>query len=65
MLNEYFLVVFTQEIILDIPNNEQIFRAEKSERMKGIPVTKEIVEQEIDRLKKFKSTGPDEIYLST
>ena len=62
ILNEYFITVFTQENLQDIPVSEQMFRAEENEKLKDITITKEQVEKEIDRLKKFKSPGPDEMY---
>ena len=40
ILNEYFLTVFTQENMQDIPDSEQILRAEESEKLTDIPVTK-------------------------
>ena len=49
MLNEYFFTVFTQENMQDIPDSEQIFRAEESEKLIDITVTKEKVEQEMDQ----------------
>ena len=62
IMNEYFLTVFTKETLHSMPGCEQVFRGEGGEKLIDIPITKEIVEQEIDRLKKFKSPGPDEIY---
>ena len=62
IMNEYFLTVFTQEKVQDIPESEQVFNGEEAEMLTDITITKEIVEQEIDKLKKFKSPGPDEIY---
>ena len=62
ILNEYFLTVFTQENMQEMPVSEQMFRANDNEKLIDIFINKEIVEQEIDRLKKFKSPGPDEVY---
>ncbi len=45
-----------------MPNSEQMFRADENEKLTDISIAREIVEQEIDRLKKFKTPGPDEIY---
>ncbi len=45
-----------------MPNSEQMFRADENEKLTDISITREIVEQEIDRLKKFKTPGPDGIY---
>ena len=47
ILNEYFLTVLTQENMQDIPNSEQIFRAEESKKLRDIPVTKEMAEIDI------------------
>ena len=49
-MDEYFLTVFTQENMQDISDSEQISRAEESDKLTDIPVTKELVEQEIDKL---------------
>ncbi|XP_063843266.1 uncharacterized protein LOC135090458 [Scylla paramamosain] len=49
-----------EENMQKMPNSEHMFRTEEYEKLTDI--TKEIVEQEIDRLKKFKTPGPDEIY---
>ena len=46
-MNEYFLTVFTQENLQDIPDSEEIFEAEEIKKLTDISVTKEIVEQEI------------------
>ena len=62
IMNDYFLTVFTQETLQDMPESEQVFNGEENELLTDITITKEIVEQEIDKLKKFKSPGPDEIY---
>ena len=45
-----------------IQNNNHIFRTEESEKLTAITLTKEIVKEDIDRLKKIKSPGPNEIY---
>ena len=62
ILNDYFLTVFTEENTQEMPDCEELFRAGDDQKLIDIAVTKEIVEKEIDRLKKFKSPGPDEIY---
>ena len=48
ILNEYFLTVFTQKNMQGILESKQIFGAEESDRLTDIPITKEIIEQEID-----------------
>ncbi len=45
-----------------MPNSEQMFRADENEKLTDISIAREIVEQEIDRLKMFKTPGPDDIY---
>ncbi len=35
----------------DLPNSDKIFRVEENEKLTDITITKEIVEQEIDKLK--------------
>ena len=50
-MNEYFITVFTQENMQDMSDSEQIFLEEESEKVINISVTKEMVEQEIYRLK--------------
>ena len=62
IMNEYFLTVFTQETVQDVPEAEQVFNGEENDKLVDIIITKDIVEQEIDKLKKFKSPGPDEVY---
>ena len=62
ILNEYFLTVFTEENTQVMRNCEEIFRVGDDQKLIDITVSKEIVEQEIDRIKKFKSPGPDEMY---
>ena len=57
-MNEYFLTVFTQENLHDKPDSEQIFVAEESEKLIDIPITKEMIEQEIDRLKNSNHQDP-------
>ena len=42
----------------DIPDSKQIFRSEKSEKLKDIPLTKEMVKHETDKLNYLR---PDEI----
>ena len=49
-MNQYFSTVFTQENMQDILDSEQVFGAEETEKLTDIPVTKELVEQEIDKL---------------
>ena len=43
-MNYYFLMVFTQETLQDMPESEQVFNREENELMTDITITKEIVE---------------------
>ena len=68
ILNEYFLTVFILENMQDIPNTEQIFRAEQSEKLADTPIAKEMVEKkQIDKNnnnKKIMSAGSNPICLT-
>ena len=35
-MNEYFLTVFTQETVQDIPESEQVFKGEETEMLTDI-----------------------------
>ena len=41
---------------------KQIFRGQEDEELSDIGISREIVRKEIDRLKKTKSPGPDNIF---
>lgn len=45
-----------------VPDSEHIFRGNGIEKVAGIRLTNDIVMKEMERLKKFKSLGPDKIY---
>ena len=62
VLNDYFLSVFTKEDKNIAPVCEQIFREEESEKLIDVEVTRELVVREIDKMKKFESPGPDQVY---
>ena len=62
VLKDYFLSVFTKENKNIVPVCEQIFSGEVSEKLIDVEVTRELVVREIDKMKKFKSPGPDEAY---
>ena len=61
-LNNYFLSIFTEEGQGGDVDPEQTFTGEETDMLKDIVISKEIVIREIDRLKKTKSPGPDNIY---
>ena len=44
-----------------VPVCEQIFRGEESDKLIDVEVIRELVVREIDKIKKFKSPGPDEV----
>ena len=62
VLNDYFLTVFTHENKDIMPDCEPHFSGVSSDRLTDISITQMIVKDEIDRLKRFKSPGPDEVY---
>ena len=62
IMNNYFLGVFTQENTQVVPQSEQMYKGDEAGRLTDVDLTKEIVMKEIDRLKKFKTPGLDEIY---
>ena len=62
VLNDYFLSVFTKEDKNIVSVCEQIFRGEEREKLIDVEVTRELVVREIDKMRKFKSPGPDEVY---
>ena len=61
-LNNYFLSVFPQEEPDREVALEQIFRGQEDEELSDTGISREIVRKEIDRLKKTKSPGPDNIF---
>ena len=62
LLNEYFLSVFTKENVDNIPQATPAFKGREDEKLKDILISREIILKEIDKLKKFKSPGPDGIF---
>ena len=61
-LNNYFLSVFTQEEPDGELELEQILRGQEAEKLNDIYIGREMVRKEIDKLKKTKSPGPDDIF---
>ena len=61
-LNKYFLSVFTQEEPDGELEPEHIFRGQEADKLSNINIDKEMVRKEIDKLKKTKSPGPDDIF---
>ena len=62
MLNEYFLSVFTKENFESVPQVTQVFKGREDEKLKDVIIAREDILKEIDKLKKTKSPGPDEIF---
>ncbi len=62
LLNDYFLSVLTKKNQDTIPAGEEVFQGEDNEKLRDIIITRQVVQKEIERLKKNKSPGPDEIY---
>ncbi len=62
LLNDYFLSVFTTENQDIIPTGEEVFQGEDNEKLRDVIITRQVVQKEIDKLKKNKSPGPDKIY---
>ena len=62
MFNEYFLSVFTEENLVEIPAVQSFFIGSIDNALSRVIINKQEVEKEIDRLKPQKSPGPDEIY---
>ncbi len=62
LLNKYFLSVFTQENLSTLPEGVQVYKGNDNDMLKDVTITRQIVQEEIDKLKKNKSPGPDEIF---
>ena len=59
LLNDYFLSVFTRENQDTIPVREEVFQGEDNEKLRDVIITRQVVQKEIEKLKKNKSPGPD------
>ena len=62
LLNDYFLLVFTRENQDTIPVREEVFQGEDNEKLRDVIITRQVVQKEIEKLKKNKSPGPDKVY---
>ena len=60
--NKYFLSVFSQEESDRELEPVQIFRGQDVDKLSDIVIRKEVISREIDRLKKTKSSEPDDIF---
>ena len=47
-LNRYFLTVFTKERIDNVPDGEQIFRGEETQRLTDIKISREDVNRQVE-----------------
>ena len=61
-LNKYFLSVFSQEELDRELEPVQIFMGKEVDKLSNIVIHREVISREIDRLKKTKSLGPDNIF---
>ncbi len=61
-LNEYFATIFNQEDTSTLPVAPQVFMARVDEMLCDVSITREAVTKKIDKLKKTKSPGPDDMY---
>ncbi len=52
LLNNYFLSVFTQENLSTLPEGVQVYGGNVSDRLRNVTITRQMVQQEIDRLRK-------------
>ncbi len=62
LLNNYFLSVFTQQNLSSLPEGVQVYEGNDNDRLRDVTITRQIVLEEIDKLKKSKSPDPDEIF---
>ncbi len=62
LLNDYFLAVFTQDDQTNIPDKVQIYEGGDDDKLGGLNMTKQVVQNDIDKLKRNKSPGPDGIF---
>ena len=61
-LNKHFLSIFSQEESDRELEPVQIFRGQEVDKLSEIVISREVVSKGIDRLKKTKSPGPDDIF---
>ncbi len=63
LLNNYFLSVFTQENLSTLPEGVHVYEGNDNDSLRDVTITRQIEQEEIDRLQKNKSPDPDEIFL--
>ncbi len=54
MMNEYFLSVFMQENLTSITERVQVYEGEENGKLRDVIITRQVVQDEIGRLKKKK-----------
>ncbi len=57
LLNNYFRSVFTQENLSTLPEGVQVYEGNDNDRLRDVTITRQIIQEEIDKLKKNKSKG--------
>lgn len=60
-LKEYFLTLFTQDGMSSLPEHAQLFTGGNTKKINEANITRKEVVREINKLKKPKSPGPDDI----
>ncbi len=61
-MNISFLSVFTQENLTTIPERVQVHEGEENDKLRDVIITRQVVQDEISRLRKNKSPDPDEVF---
>ncbi len=54
-------MLLVQLLLYTIPAGEEVFQGEDNEKLRDVIITRQVVQKEIENLKKNKSPGPDEI----
>ncbi len=62
LLDNYFLSVYAKEDRTTIPERVQVYEGGVGDELRDIIITSQVVQDEIDKLKKNKSHGPDGIF---
>ena len=62
VLNDYFLLDFTKEVVENVPIPQQMFHGTENDQLLNIVIKKDMVQQKLEELNSNKSQGPDEIH---